>query len=65
MDATAVLHCPRAPAMALAGPAERRNPSWREAFLQGLLTWERLERWPTRLITGYHIALRAEKPELR
>lgn len=62
VEATAVLHCPRAIAVALAGPMERLSRSWQETFLRHLQTWERLERWPTRWLTGHYVAVHAIKP---
>jgi hypothetical protein len=62
VETTAVLHCPRAIAVALAGPMERLSRSWQETFLRHLQTWERLERWPTRWLTGHYVAVHAIKP---
>jgi SAM-dependent methyltransferase len=60
-EMTAVLHVPRALAVACAGPVSRAPRRWQEAFLRGLAGWERLDRWPTRWLTGYYVAARAEK----
>lgn len=62
VEVTAVAHAVRAPAIWLVALAERL--AW-----AGLCRWvaevldafERLERWPTRYLTGYYLALRAEK----
>jgi SAM-dependent methyltransferase len=62
VETTAVLHCPRAIAVALAGPTERLSRSWQETFLRHLQTWERLERWPMRWLTGHYVAVHAIKP---
>ena len=59
---TAVMHCPRAIAVAVAGPVERLSRSWQEAFLRHLQAWERLERWPTRWLTGHYVAVHAVAP---
>jgi len=62
VEATAVMHCPRVIAVAVAGPMERLSQSWQESFLRSLHTWERLERWPTRWLTGHYVAVHATKP---
>jgi SAM-dependent methyltransferase len=59
---TAVMHCPRAVAVALAGLMERLSRSWQESFLRHLQTWERLERLPTRWLTGHYVAVHAVAP---
>ncbi len=62
VETTAVMHCPRAIAVALAGLMKRLSRSWQEAFLRNLQTWEQLERWPTRWLTGHYVAVHAAKP---
>lgn len=58
----AVLHCPRALAVALAGLLERRGSrAAREQFLRGLASFEGLSRYPTRFLTGYYVAALAVK----
>ncbi|MEW6489968.1 MAG: methyltransferase domain-containing protein [Thermodesulfobacteriota bacterium] len=58
----AVLHCPRAPAVALARLLERRgSPAARERFLRGLAWFEGLSRYPTRFLTGHFVAALAVK----
>lgn len=59
---TAVMHCPRAVAVALAGLMERLSRSRQESFLRHLQAWERLERWPTRWLTGHYVAVHATAP---
>jgi SAM-dependent methyltransferase len=62
----AVAHAPRAPAIWLAGLAERRGWRWLSAALaRGLPGFEVLERWPTRYWTGYYLAVVARKPPER
>jgi hypothetical protein len=57
------LHCPRALAVACTRWLERHaSPQTQDRFLAGLAAFERLERLPTRYITGYFVALRARKP---
>jgi SAM-dependent methyltransferase len=62
VEMTAVMHCPRAIAVALAGTLERLSRSWQEAFLRHLQAWERLERWATRWLTGHYVAVHAIAP---
>ena len=62
VETTAVMHCPRAIAVALAGTMERLSRSWQEMFLRQLQAWERLERWPTRWLTGHYAAVHAVAP---
>ena len=62
IETTAVMHCPRAIAVAVAGPMERLSRSWQESFLRHLQTWERLELWPTCWLTGHYVAVHAVAP---
>lgn len=62
VETTAVMHCPRAIAVAVAGPMERASRFWQESFLRHLQAWEWLERWPTRWLTGHYIAIHACAP---
>jgi SAM-dependent methyltransferase len=64
VEMTAVMHCPRAVAVALAWPLGRAAPRWREAFMSMLQAWEHLERWPLRWRTGYYLAICAVKPAI-
>ena len=62
-SATAVLHCPRALAVAIARLLSRRaSERTQRRFLRALMSFERLERWPTRFLTGHLTAVRARKP---
>jgi SAM-dependent methyltransferase len=63
VETTAVMHCPRVIAVAMSGPAGRMRRSWREAFIRHLQAWERLERWPTRWLTGHYVAVYAVAPK--
>jgi hypothetical protein len=58
---TAVLHCPRALAIAALN-LTRYLPGgvWPDRLARGLTWFERLERWPTRHYTGYYVAVAAE-----
>jgi SAM-dependent methyltransferase len=56
---TAVLHCPRVLAVALAGPVSGLGRTSREAFLRMLASCETLERIPTRWRTGHYLAVSA------
>ena len=59
---TANLHCPRAPAILLARWLDGHGEGRRRRYLELMVGMERLERWPTRYLTGYYVAVRAKKP---
>jgi len=62
-EATAVLHCPRALAVACTRWLERHaSPQTQDRFLALLSAFELLERLPSRYLTGYFVAVRASKP---
>ncbi|MHB1295902.1 MAG: methyltransferase domain-containing protein [Anaerolineae bacterium] len=63
-EITALLHGPRVLGVSLARRLEDRRDG-RAAHLYRWCLWacERLERWPTRYLTGHYIALRAVKPD--
>jgi SAM-dependent methyltransferase len=62
LQTVAMLHCPRALAVALARRCEHRGtPAAKARFLRRAARWERLARWPTRYLTGYFIGLEARK----
>lgn len=62
IETTAILHCPRIVAVALSRYVKRRaGEQTQQRFLRLLLSFERLERWPTRYLTGYFVAIRAAK----
>jgi len=56
---TAVLHCPRVIAVAMAGPAAWGGHAMSEALLRMLRSCEVLERLPTRWLTGHYLAVDA------
>lgn len=59
----ALLHCPRALAVAIARWLQRRGSEERQSrFLRGLRRWERLADLPTRYLTGYYVGIDARKP---
>ena len=61
-ETTAVLHCPRAAAVAGASLVERRaSERGRHSYLRFLERFERLEQAPTRTLTGYFVAARATR----
>jgi len=62
VETTAVMHCPRAIAVAVAGPMEQLSRFWQDSFLRHLQAWERLERLPTRWLTGHYVAVQAVAP---
>jgi SAM-dependent methyltransferase len=59
VETTAVMHCPRVIAVAVAGYVARLPPPWQNAFLRCLAACDVLERLPTRWLTGHYIAIRA------
>jgi SAM-dependent methyltransferase len=62
LDTSAVLHCPRALAVALGEVIESRCPPWfQRAFLRLLGRFEVLARLPTRFTSGYFVAALAVK----
>jgi len=64
-ELAAVLHCPRVVMVRVARALERRgDAAERDRFLERLMKWERLARWPSRWLTGYYVAVRAVAPEL-
>lgn len=59
----AILHCPRLLAIKISTVLARRaGARAQRRFLDRLLDFERLARWPTRFLTGYYIAVRATRP---
>ena len=59
---TAVAHAPRAPAIWLIALVERLHwTALTAAMTRALESFEVFERWPTRYLTGYFVAVRAEK----
>lgn len=60
---TAVLHCPRVLAVRRARRLMMRDAAEQERFLESLSHWERLERWPSRFMSGHFIAILADKQE--
>jgi SAM-dependent methyltransferase len=62
LESTAIMHCPRVLAVAAASRLDRkRGKDGNEKFLQHLLSWERLERLPTRNGTGHFVAVHAAR----
>lgn len=60
LEATTIMHCPRACAVAVAWLLERRaGARLRRAFLKALMACEVLADWPTRALSGYFVAVRA------
>jgi hypothetical protein len=63
LETTAIMHCPRVPAVMLARRFSRRGgTSEGRRFLRLLGAFENLARWPTRFLTGYYLAMRAARP---
>ena len=64
VSTTAILHCPRVLAVAGARLLERRaSGRTQRRYLEALASFERLERWPSRFLTGHFTAIRARKPQ--
>jgi SAM-dependent methyltransferase len=66
VEATAVMHCPRALAVPLAGLVDRLPEACRRGFMRCLAACERLESLPTRWLTGHYVAIHAvaREPEV-
>jgi SAM-dependent methyltransferase len=57
-----VMHCPRALAVGFCRIVARYgSPQQQRRFLNALMAFERLSRWPTTALTGYFIAVYAVK----
>jgi len=61
VETGAILHCPRAIAVAWASRLSKQKGRTRHRFLEWLRGWERLELWPTRYVTGHFVAWMAVK----
>lgn len=59
----ALLHCPRALAVARARHLQDAPLERQRRFLQSLWRWERLAAWPTRWFSGHYIAVLATRHE--
>lgn len=59
VEVTAVMHCPRAVAVAIAPLFERFPEAWRTGFIRCLDACEWLQSLPTRWLTGHYIAIHA------
>jgi hypothetical protein len=58
----AVMHCPRALAVALSRVSQKYTGNeTKKRFLEALMSFEHLSRFPTRFLTGYFVAVRAIK----
>lgn len=63
VSSTAILHCPRALAVAGARLLEHfASARTQSRYLGLLLSFERMESWPTRFRTGHFTAIHARKP---
>jgi SAM-dependent methyltransferase len=59
---SAVMHCPRVLAVALASLIDKYGKEkTKKRFLRALIGFERLSLWPTRFLTGHFVAVMAEK----
>jgi SAM-dependent methyltransferase len=62
-NTTAVMHCPRAVAVARCAKLQQLGDIDRQSrYLNKLGRWERLEHWPGRYFTGHFVAARARRP---
>ena len=62
LETTAIMHCPRVLVVPLAVIFDRfAGQHLKSAFLHFLMTFESLERLPTRSLTGHFVAIRAVK----
>ncbi len=61
LRSTAIMHCPRVLAVAVADWLQGRRPGEQSGFLRLLRAFERLEDLPTRYLTGHFVALLAAK----
>jgi SAM-dependent methyltransferase len=57
---SALMHCPRLPAVTFARRLER-SPGTHDRFLRGARRFEALDRLPTRYLTGYFAAIVADR----
>ena len=62
LEVDAIMHCPRAVAVAIARCLENHaSPKTQKAFLRSLMVFEYFSRLPTRFFTGHFIAVKATK----
>lgn len=58
----AILHCPRIVCVWISRWLQKRGSSrLQQGYLRWLMQFERLARWPTRFLTGYFVAVRAQR----
>lgn len=63
LDKTAIMHCPRVLAVAGANLINSHaSRQTQERYLKVLKSFEKLESWPSRFITGHFTAIHARKP---
>jgi len=65
VETTAVMHCPRALAVAAARWLDGRGARTHRRFRGALQAFERLGGWPSRYVTGCFVAWLARKPPIR
>jgi SAM-dependent methyltransferase len=62
IEVSAIMHCPRVLAVAMANILEKfATDKIQKKFLHLLLAFEHLSKWPTRFLTGYFVAAKALK----
>ena len=65
-ESTAVMHCPRALAVGMCRFLQSyASERMQDRLLRLLMIFEQLSRWPSRYVTGYFVAVRADKPSRR
>jgi len=63
LESTAIMHCPRVVAVAVARAVESvGRPDARAGYLRLMLHFERLQALPSRFVTGHFVAATARKP---
>jgi SAM-dependent methyltransferase len=62
-EVSAIMHCPRVFAVAMACMLEKHaRPETQRGLLRLLMAFERLSHWPTRFLTGHFVVVKARKP---
>jgi SAM-dependent methyltransferase len=62
LQTEAVMHCPRMAAVWIGKWLQKHGSrTSRQRYLRWLMGYERLAKWPTRYVTGYFIAVKAER----
>jgi SAM-dependent methyltransferase len=63
VDSRALMHCPRAPVVAISKVLQHRSSSnMQERLIECLMGFERMRSWPSRNLTAHFSAVLAERP---